>query len=98
MWLVTSAIAALAATAAWTKASKEYKLGNLALMLWGLTILVLVDHILGYEGGAFIEMETDGMIQDGTVLGIVMLLPVFLIWELQLITSKISKKSAKEVA
>jgi len=54
-------------------------------MLWGLTIMVFIDHVMGYEGGSFIEMETDGLITNGTILGIVMLIPIFLIWELSLI-------------
>ena len=47
-------------------------------MLWGAFIMILVDHILGYEGGAFIEIETDGLIKSGFVLGLAMLVPVFL--------------------
>lgn len=88
MWLITSAVAAVAVTAVWTYAPKKYNLGNLALMLWGLAIMVFVDHVLGYEGGAFIEVETDGLIGDGTVLGIAMLIPVFIIWEIQLVLSR----------
>jgi len=92
MWLVTSFIAALAVTPVWTFASKKYQLGFLSLMLWGLTIMVLVDHIMGYTGGAFIQMETDGLITNATVLGIVMLLPIFMIWEISLIHSKYKGK------
>ena len=51
MWLITSFVAAVSVTAAWVFASKKYRLGFLALMLWGLTVMVLVDHVLGYEGG-----------------------------------------------
>ena len=54
--------------------------------------MVLVDHILGYEGGAFVEMETDGLISNGIVLGIVMLIPIFVIWELSLIGLKLKGK------
>lgn len=42
--------------------------------------MILVDHVLGYEGGEFFEMETEGMISNGILLGLVMLLPVFLVW------------------
>jgi len=89
MWLITSSIVAIIVTAVWAYAPKEYKLGNLALMLWGLTLLIFVDHTIGYEGGAFIEMETNGLIESGTVLGIAMLAPIFLIWEIQLVISKL---------
>jgi len=88
MWLITSFIAAIAITAVWIFAPKKYQLGFLGLMLWGLVIMVLVDHIMGYEGGAFIEMETNGLITNGTVLGITMLIPVFIVWEISLVYSK----------
>jgi hypothetical protein len=92
MWLITSLIAAIAVTAIWVFAPKKYQLSFLALMLWGLSIMVLVDHILGYEGGAFVEMETDGLISNGIVLGIVMLIPIFIIWEISLIRLKLKGK------
>jgi len=94
MWLITSFIAAIAVTAAWIFAPKKYQLGFLGLMLWGLAIMVLVDHIMGYQGGPFIEMETDGLITNGTVLGITMLLPIFIIWEISLVHSKLKGKIA----
>lgn len=80
MWLVTTSIAAAAVTVARFVLPNKYKLGFLALMLWGGAAMILVDHILGYEGGAFLEKTTDGMIQNSAVLGIVMLVPVFIIW------------------
>jgi len=55
MWLITTFITALTATLLWFLLKKKYKLGFLSLMLWGATIMILVDHILGYEGGKFIE-------------------------------------------
>ena len=78
----------MAVTVIWIYAPKKYKLGNLALMLWGLAIMVFVDHIMGYDGGPFIEMEIDGLVKDGTILGLAMLIPIFLIWEIQLFTDK----------
>ncbi len=89
MWLITTLIAAIAVTMVWFVASKKYKLNFLALMLWGLSVMIFVDHILGYEGGAFLEMETDGLITSGVVLGIAMLIPVFILWEAVLVTSKL---------
>jgi len=82
MWLITTCIAAIGATAVWFFAPKKYKLGFLSLMLWGATIMILIDHIIGYDGGEFIKMTTDGMITNSTVLGIVMLIPIFIIWEI----------------
>lgn len=92
MWLITSLIAAVAVTAIWIIAPKKYQLDFLALMLWGLSIMVFVDHIIGYEGGAFVEMETDGLISNGIVLGIVMLIPIFIIWEISLIRLQLKGK------
>jgi hypothetical protein len=88
MWLITTLIAAIAVTAIWYIKPKIYKLDILCLMLWGTSIMILVDHILGYEGGEFLELETDGLITNGALLGIVMLIPIFVIWEIILIVSK----------
>ena len=87
MWLITTMVAAIGATAIWFAAPKKYKLGFLSMMLWGASIMIFVDHILGYEGGEFIEMTTEGMITNGTVLGIAMLIPIFIIWETYVIIS-----------
>ncbi|MFA5313400.1 MAG: hypothetical protein WC375_08830 [Methanomassiliicoccales archaeon] len=88
MWLITTLIAAIVVTMAWLVASKKYKLNFLALMLWGLSVMLLVDHVMGYESGSFLEMETDGLIQNGVVLGIAMLIPIFIAWEISLTLSK----------
>jgi len=88
MWLITSFAAAIIVSMIRVYAPKKYKLDFLALMLWGLAVMVLVDHIMGYAGGPFLEMETDGLIQNGALLGIAMLIPVFIIWEISLFLSK----------
>jgi hypothetical protein len=88
MWLVTTLIAAIAVTAIWYVKPKIYKLDILSLMLWGTSIMILVDHIIGYEGGAFLELETEGLIANATILGIVMLIPILILWGIILITSK----------
>jgi len=80
MWFITTIIAAIGATILWYVAPKIYKLDLLSLMLWGASLMILVDHILGYDGGSFVEMETEGLINNSILLGIVMLIPVFLIW------------------
>lgn len=95
MWLITTLIAALTATLFWLLLKKQYKLGLLSLMLWGATIMILVDHVLGYEGGQFLETETNGMIKNGTLLGIVMLVPVFLTWLIALSISKLQRRSRR---
>ena len=92
MWLATTSIAAAGATIGKFVLPKDYKLGFLALMLWGAAIMILVDHILGYKGGAFLEKTTDGMITNGTVLGIVMLVPVFVTWGISLLISNLKRR------
>lgn len=88
MWLITTFIAALFVTAMGFFAPKKYKLNLLSMMLWGATVMILVDHVLGYEGGEFFEMQTGGFITNGVVLGIVMLIPIFTIWEIMVLISK----------
>ena len=95
MWLVTTLIAAIIATAAWYFTKEEYKLDILSLMLWGTSIMILVDHILGYEGGAFINLETEGLIKNATLLGIVMLIPILILWGIILILTK--PKAKREI-
>ena len=92
MWLVTTSIAAVGATLGKFVLPREYKLGFLALMLWGAVAMILVDHFLGYEGGAFLEKTTDGMITNSTMLGIAMLVPVFVIWGVSLLISNLKRR------
>ena len=81
MWLITTLIAALAVTAAGFFVREKYKTRMLSLMLWGASLMIFVDHVIGYGGGEFIHMTTEGMITNGTVLGIAMLIPIFIVWE-----------------
>jgi hypothetical protein len=80
MWLFTTLIAAVIASIFSFRFNGKYKLGFLSLMLWGATLMILTDHILGYEGGAFFESQTDGLVGNATILGILMLIPVIVIW------------------
>ncbi len=92
MWLVTTSIAAAGATLGKFVISKDYKLGFLALMLWGAAVMMLIDHVLGYGGGAFLEKTTGGMIKNGALLGIVMLVPVFVTWGISLVISNSKRR------
>jgi hypothetical protein len=93
MWLITTLIVAASVTILWYVLPRIYKLDLLSLMLWGASIMILVDHIFGYEGGSFIEMETGSYIANGITLGMLMLLPLFIIW----ITIFIIKKPKENV-
>jgi len=89
MWLIITLIAAVAVTAVFFLVkNKKYKLNLLALMLWGTFIMILVDHIIGFvsEGGEFIEFTTGGLISSGTILGIVMLIPIVAVWAVAVYT------------
>ena len=88
MWLITTLIAAIGVTIFWYITPKIYKLDLLSLMLWGASFMILVDHLLSYKGGSFVEMETGGLITNSILLGIVMLIPVFIIWMTVLIIKK----------
>jgi hypothetical protein len=88
MWLITTSIAALFVTALGFFSPKKYRLDLLSLMLWGAAVMIFIDHLLGYEGGEFLEMETGGLIPNGALLGVTMLIPIFTIWEVIVLISK----------
>jgi peptidoglycan biosynthesis protein MviN/MurJ (putative lipid II flippase) len=86
MWLIMTALAAVIATAIWymNAPGDKYKLGLLSLMLWGATIMWLVDHVIAYltKGGEFFEVST-----DATMLGVSVLFLAVLVWEAALLIS-----------
>ena len=86
MWLIITALAAIVATAVWyIKApGDKYKLGLLSLMLWGATLMWLVDHVMAYltEGGEFFEVNL-----DATMLGVTVIIVALLVWEIVLLVS-----------
>jgi len=95
MWLLTTVIAAIIVTAIWYLKPKIYKLDLLSLMLWGTSIMIMVDHIIGYDGGEFFEVQTEGLITNGILLGFVMIIPILIIWEIILIISQQKEKFVK---
>ncbi len=81
MWLIILAFAATIATAIWyTQAENDkYLLKLLSLILWGTTIMVLVDHVVPYlieGGGEFFEVSA-----EATVLSGIMLVVGIALWE-----------------
>ncbi len=89
MWLIITLIAAIAVTTACLLIkNKKYKLNLMALMLWGTFIMIFVDHVIAFisEGGKFIEVTTDGLISSGTMLGVVMLVPIVAVWAVAVYT------------
>jgi hypothetical protein len=85
MWLVILGFAAIIATALWySKAENDkYMLKFLSLMLWGTTIMVVVDHGLGFlmeGGGEFLEISGEAM-----VLSFGMLFTALVVWQIALL-------------
>lgn len=84
MWLIILSFSATIATALWYSKAEDdkYMLRFLSLILWGTTIMVFVDHVMGYlmEGGEFLEMSV-----DATVLGVALLIIALVIWEIVLL-------------
>lgn len=60
----------------------RYMLKLLCLLLWGATIMALVDRVMGYlsGGGEFLELTP-----EAALLGFVMLLAALIIWEIALL-------------
>lgn len=80
MWLIPALVGALLATGLGLILRWRWRLGFLSLALWGGTVMILIDHIIGYEGGPFLEAKTSGLITSGWLLGMVMLGPVLVLW------------------
>jgi len=81
MWLIILSFAATIATAIWyTQAEDDkYQLKLLSLILWGTSIMVLVDHIIPFiveGGGEFFEVTPEAI-----VLSSVMLIVALAVWE-----------------
>jgi len=90
MWLVIISFAAVITTAMWYAFDNgQYKLSWLSLILWGSSIMIFVDHVMGYieEGGEFIETTL-----NATLLGIVLLMVAIMIWEIILLWTDPKKK------
>ena len=79
MWLLILAFSAAITTALWysTAEDDKYMLKFLSLMLWGATIMVFVDHLLGYlmEGGEFLELTA-----EAAILGFTLLTAALIVW------------------
>ncbi|MFH1440007.1 MAG: hypothetical protein ABIG89_05545 [Candidatus Woesearchaeota archaeon] len=92
MWLIITLISTIIVSTIYLLLKdyrKRLRLGFLALMLWGTFLMVLVDHIIAFIGGEpFIEVITDGLIKNGTILGIIMIVPILIIWIISYILLK----------
>ena len=86
MTLLITAFAAVIATIAWYNVKADRKLGTLALMYWGASLMWLVDSVVEYiEAGAeFFTPETADMIND-SYLGLSVVVLGLIIWTVVLL-------------
>lgn len=84
MWLVILAFAAAISTVIWYSNAEDdkYMTNVLCLVLWGATVMALIDRAIGYlvEGGVFLELTSEAV-----ALGFVMLTAAIIIWEITLL-------------
>ena len=87
MTLLITAFAAVIATIAWYNVKADRKLGTLALMYWGASLMWLVDSVVEYieAGAVFFTPDKADMLNDAylglsvTVLGLIIWLIVLLV-------------------
>ena len=81
MTLLITAFAAVISTVAWYNVKADRKLGTLALMYWGATLMWLVDSVVEYlEAGAeFFTPAAADMIND-SYLGLSVVALGLIIW------------------
>ena len=86
MTLLITAFAAIIATIAWYNVKADRKLGTLALMYWGASLMWLVDSVVEYiEACAeFFTPETADMIND-SYLGLSVVVLGLIIWTVVLL-------------
>ena len=83
MWLIILAFTAAIVTPLWYRVAEDdkYLLKILCLILWGVTIMVFIDHVMGFlREGEFIEMTP-----EATVLGFALLTAALVIWDIVLL-------------
>ena len=85
-WLLTTSLAAVVSTLIWYIKSPgdKYKLGFLSLILWGATVMILIDHLIGYivERGEFLEMT-----KEAGVIGLSLIVTALVIWVIAILLS-----------
>ncbi|MCF8884640.1 MAG: hypothetical protein QXK95_01135 [Nitrososphaerota archaeon] len=84
MWLIIILFASVFSTALWYSKAEDdkYMLKLLSLLFWGASIMIFIDHLIGYavEGEEFIDLSAESII-----LGIVLLVSLLIIWEIILL-------------
>jgi hypothetical protein len=59
-------------------------------VFWALSACIFVDHTLGWlaDGGEYFDLSVDALL-----LSIVMLIPIFAVWELYLLKDKVKARA-----
>jgi len=87
MWLITTSLAAVITTAIWCIKDPQgkFKLGFLSLIFWGATLMIFVDHLVGYiiERGEFLEINLDALL-----VGLVLITAALVIWAIALLLKR----------
>lgn len=87
MWLILTAAAAVAATvgARVDTQGDRHRLGFLALIYWGATLMWLVDHVIAYieEGGPFFDFSL-----QATLIGLSVLILGLVVWLIRLLFAR----------
>ena len=88
-----SVVAAIAVTfVCIARDDNKYRLFGLSMALWGLSLFVFVDHVIGWlndgSTGEFFEIGADAFL-----LGISMLAVIFAVWEVYLVTDRLKARA-----
>lgn len=92
MWFIIPLFFAITASVLCYVFKNKYKLSFLCLMLWGSTIMILIDNVFTYKGSLFLAFETEGLFTNASLLAVLMLIPIFIVWLIALAVSKFQKQ------
>jgi hypothetical protein len=82
MWIISTSIAAIITTAIWyiKDPQGKYKLNTLSLMLWGATLMMFIDGMMGFRSeGSFLDLSL-----TPTILAIIVVIAALTAWEVVL--------------
>lgn len=83
--------AAISATAAYLAGRERGR--YLVLILWGATVMVSVDYLLGYiEEGALLRVKDAGEAVVDTLIGLAMVIAGLTLWGLLEVASSIARR------
>lgn len=78
MWLIILLFSALISTALrYSRADNDQMmLKHLSLIVWGASIMVFVDHVMGFviEGGEFLETSIEAIVLGFIMLAVALIL------------------------